>query len=137
MSVQTLPVQPANGVSIEPGVPFKPEVVIDDASFPLCGHGFESARNLCKGFGFPFGGQAVLTNEVFDVDALNDRGELGTDERCKAGNAAGIEIVCHAKVSLSRALPTLNASYSRTRFYPPPPAHPISLFTQVSHVRRL
>jgi hypothetical protein len=90
-------VQPANGMAVDSSVPFTPEVVIGNSRHPLCGYGFHGARDLCKGFGFPHGGKAIWNNEVFETDALNDRGEFEGDERCKAGNPVGIQIVCHAQ----------------------------------------
>ncbi len=80
------------------GVPFTPEVVVCGSRYPLCGYGFDNARDLCKGFQFPYGGEMIWTNEVFHTDALNDMGEASSDERCKAGNPAGFQIVCHAQV---------------------------------------
>ncbi len=93
------------------GIPFTPEVVVGDARYPLCGYGFDNARDMCKGFQFQYGGEMILTNEVFDTDAHNDMGEASSDERCKAGNPAGFQIVCHAQVRTKQSTSHIKSTF--------------------------
>ncbi len=98
--------------------PLVPQVVVNGEAHPICSHGFvdnnNGASEICRLLGNFYGGTVRSTNAVYEKDAvsvgrcleeerlenctggLNAWGNFGSvDENCRAGNAVGIEVVCH------------------------------------------
>jgi hypothetical protein len=98
--------------------PLVPQVLVDGEPHPICSHGFvdnnNGASEICRLLGNFYGGTVRNTNAVYERDAvsvgrclegerledctggLNAWGNFGAgDGHCRAGNAVGIEIVCH------------------------------------------
>jgi hypothetical protein len=98
--------------------PFVPQVLVDGEAHPICSHGFvdnnNGASEVCRLSGNVYGGAVRNISEVYEKDAvsvgrclererlqnctggLNAWGNFGAGEgHCRAGNAVGIEVVCH------------------------------------------
>jgi hypothetical protein len=99
--------------------PLVPQVLANGEAHPICSHGFvdnnNGASEVCRLLGNFYGGIVRNTNAVYEKDAvsvgrclegerlanctggLNAWGNFGTgDGHCRAGNAVGVEVVCHA-----------------------------------------
>jgi hypothetical protein len=98
--------------------PLVPQVLVDGEAHPICSHGFvdnnNGASEICRLLGNFYGGAVRNTDAVYEKDAvsvgrclegerlenctggLNAWGNFGAGGgHCRAGNAVGIEVVCH------------------------------------------